>query len=257
MLSYYKYYKKCFSSKVQNCLNPNYFLRIIFDRKILISYCYISFFIGDAIGEQHEDSLPLHRLPWSSQYWYVLRSSPLQCHWILRLSQIRRRHRRVDHTQSPKRPGSRPIRKHHDSRCYLPHLRSPILRSYGNHLEESETIFRFEETRWRISCPHYPRHLHSCRSNRCSQFGTSDIPSRCCMSFHNGSDVPIGHRTRHRLGTREWTWKVELEVMEEHRHHMFRYPRFLDGNLLQYTGDGKSEMSEAFFGFSTTLSSSE
>ena len=195
------------------------------------------FFTGDVSREQYENSDAFHRLPGCAQHWHVLRGIVVQHRRFLRLLAVWRANESLDHSEPKARRGSGPIGQVNDRCCHLSHLRSPILRSDGNYLEEPQTIFQLEETARRIPSPYADGDLHGRRGDRYSKPRSVYLFGRRCVPIHSGFDVPLCDRTGHRVGTRERFRGVLLEALEERSYHPVRRVGFHNRNLRQHPGD--------------------
>lgn len=199
-------------------------------------------FSGNAVGEQHENTVAFHRLPGCSQHWYVLRRIAVQYRGFLRLLEIRREHEGLHYAQSPARRGAGAIRQGNDRHCDLPHLWTSVLRAYGDYLEERQAVLRLPSTTRRVPPPCRIGDLHRLRGDRDPQFGSVHLPRRGCVSVHVGPHVPVDNRTGDRLGTGERPRQVELAAVEEYRHHFFRRVGLPHRHVCQYPRDPGRQM---------------
>jgi len=194
-------------------------------------------FLGNAVGEQYENTIAFRRLSRCPQHRHVLCRIVVQYCRFLRLLEVWRKYEGFHYTQSSTRPGAGTIRQSNDRCRDLPHLWTSVLRAHGDNLEECQAIFRLPATAWRILSPYCTGNLYRLCSDRDPQFGSVYLPRRSCMPVHVGSHVPVGDRTGNRLGTGERPRQVELAIMEEYCHHLFRRVGLPHRHVCQYPRD--------------------
>lgn len=212
---------------------------------ICILLCVIksrNLFLGNALGEQYENTITFRRLSGCPQHWHVLRRIVVQYRRFLRFLEVRRQHKGRHYAQSSARSGAGAIHQDNDCYCDLPHLRTSVLRAHGDYLEERKAVFRLPAIARRIFPPHPIGDLYRLRGDRDPQFGSIYLPRRGCMFVHVGSHVPLDDRIGNRLGTREWPWQVELAAVEEYRHHLFWRVGLPHRHVCQYPRDFGRQM---------------
>lgn len=181
-------------------------------------------------------------MPGCPQHWHVLRRIVIQHRRLLRLLEVWRDHEGFHHAQSSAGPGAGPNRQGDDRHCDLPHLRTSVLRTYGDHLEEPEAILRLPPTARRVPTPYLIGDLHRLRGDRDSQFGPIHLPRRGSVPVHARPHVPIGDRAGDRLGAGERPRQVELAALEEYRHYFLRRVGLPHWHVCQYPRDPGRQM---------------
>ena len=176
-------------------------------------------------------------MPRRVEHRHVLRGVAVQHGWLLRLLAIRRGHEGLDHSELGTGRRPRAVCQDNDRGSDLPHLRAAILRADGDHLEESQTVFRLEEAPRRIHDPYKHGDFHSVRGDRHSKSRPVHLVGRRRLPLHPRADVPICNRTGHRVGTGERTGSVLLEALEEPGDHRVRRVGFPNWDLREHPGD--------------------